>query len=297
MSMSVGFDQARVGRRVRHHEDVDHQEEGQGDGRHQEDPVQRQGGHDHRADVEGEVDAEGDEDAEDGAEHPALAHMEPGGVALDDGHGAEALEVHVGGVEQSEDPEEVGADELRALAAAQQHPGAQAHERVGHEGPARPRDDGLLAAVAVGEGAVDDEGHAVDHGADGEDLAEDGVAHQGAAGRVLHVLEHGLGDGQVVAAHVEEHVGQAEGQPVHQAAAAVGVGVHDALDPRQAGDDEGHHDQQHEDGGEFLQEARFLGRRGRGQGGRREGTEEEEHACESGHGSRPSAAWALRLVP
>jgi len=55
---------------------------------------------DHLPPVEGEVEAERNEDAEDAAEGAALADVEPVGVGLDDGDGAEALEVHVGGIEE-----------------------------------------------------------------------------------------------------------------------------------------------------------------------------------------------------
>ncbi len=244
--------QAGLARQVAHAQQIDQPEGQQHERGHEEDPDQAQVLEDQVAPVVGEVDAERDEDAEDGAEHAALAHVEPGRVHLDDGHGAEALEIHVHGVEPGENRDEVAGEEGGTGALGQQAPGDQAHRHVGHRRPESPGQDRETAAQPVGQRPVDDERETVDDRADPEDQAEGVVAHQGAAAHRRQVLEGGLGHGEVVAAHVEERVRQPQGQPVRPTARQEGGAVAE-FDLRQPRQHERDHDQQPDDPGQFGQ--------------------------------------------
>ena len=225
-------------RRVAHDEVVD-DEEDQQDRRGEEERERGREAREHQAGrVEGEVEPERDQDAEDAAEGAALAEVEPARVDLDDRHGAEALEVHVHGVEHRERDAQV-----RERAREER----QAHRDVRHDDASRADQHRATAAELVREGAVQEERAPVDEGADGLDRAEVLLGHQ------VEVVERALRRGQVVAPHVEERVGQPEREPVVEAAAEE-LGRVPHLDAREPGVDEGDRDEQPDDRERFFSE-------------------------------------------
>ena len=204
-------------------EGLDEEEGRQKEGRSEEEPARgRHPGHavalgeaqDLLVDVESQVEPGRDHGAEYAGEDPALAHVEPVGVDLDDGDGPVALEIHVEGVEQGEDELERRDLGVRQCEDVQQ---IEPHQDVGQAGPARADEHAALAADLVRQRPVDQEGDPVDPGAHAEDGAEVRLGHQ--------VAEGGLADGKVVAPHVEQSVGQTQREPVEEAALAVIPGM------------------------------------------------------------------------
>ena len=138
--------------------------------------------------------------------HAALLDVEPGGVDLDHRQGAEALEILVDGVEQRHADDDLG------LPAGQEQ---GADDQVEQRRADAAEDDGLLAAEAVGQRAVEDDAQGVGPEAGGGDGAELGL------GEVEGLHDVAGGDVEVVAPHVEGGVGQPQREPVQEAPAAV----------------------------------------------------------------------------
>ena len=78
------------------------------------------------APVEGEINADGNERPENRAEDAALAHVEPIGLDLDDGHRAVALEIHVHRIEQR-----ISDDQVDLQMLGDDEPGQHAQRDVG----------------------------------------------------------------------------------------------------------------------------------------------------------------------
>ena len=157
-------------------------------------------------------------------------------VDLDDRDRAEALEVHVGG-------ERGGAHRHRRRVVHDQ----DAEDEVGDRGAGGADQHRQPAAEAVGDGAVDQEGQGVDDRADAVDRPE--VVLADAAER--------LEDGEVVAPHVEERVGQARGGASWPRAGACGSRASARLDPGQPRHDQGDDDEQDEDRDDLAAERRL----------------------------------------
>ena len=96
--------EARLSGAVADDDEADQENDGENGGRDEEDELDLslEDMEQKSVPVVGEVDTQADQDPEDTAEHAALVHVEPGCVSLDDGNGAERLEVHVDGVEDGE---------------------------------------------------------------------------------------------------------------------------------------------------------------------------------------------------
>lgn len=203
------------------------EERAQEDGRCVEDPgrVRRHHGsfsghelQDPFRDIEGEEEAGRDHDAEDSREGSPLPDMEPVCIDLHDAHGAVALEVHVDAVDDREDS---GQGFVLGVRRGQHVAGVESHGQIGQAGTHGSNEHAALAADLVGDGSVDQEGQRVDPGTDTEDGAEVCLAHQVAHGA--------LADGEVVAPHVEQRVGQTQRQPVNGPPDPEVGRVHDGL--------------------------------------------------------------------
>ena len=173
--------EARLFRRILDEPPVEQQPENQDDGgdvkdgprgvhrigRGNEDVVQEAGGirlghsDDGGAPVEREIDADGNQRAENRAEDAAFADVKPIRLDLDDGHRAEALEIHVDRVEQRE-----AGDEVDLQIFCDDEPGEDAEGDVGQRRADGGNDHPAFAAeFFVNERAVDQKGQRINPGA------------------------------------------------------------------------------------------------------------------------------------
>ena len=109
-------------------------------------------------------------------------------------------------------------------------PGDKAHEEVGYGGTCSTHEDGELASIPIRQRAIEKEGEAIDPGAHHEDGGEVPIGHEGIAdacsqslgqlgvaaalwepvSEEIEVSKGMLADLDVVAAHVQERVGQSK---------------------------------------------------------------------------------------
>ncbi len=129
----------------------------------------------------------------------------------------------------------------------QQGERGQSHDGVHHQGTEGSCQDGKPASHAVGQRPIDQKRHTVNNGAHHEDVTEIGIAHEGRAIAAGHFAKSVLADLQIVATHIKESIGQAQGQPVGDAPAQVFFIMAD-IHRGQKIENDAHHGQENEDG-------------------------------------------------
>ena len=170
------------------HQEVHNPKDREEYGGYQEHVLQLEILNDHVADIKGEVDPEADENPKDGTEYPAFPHVEPGRVALHNGHGAETLEVHVQAIESRQGCREICTKPLAILSELEGFPGDKAHEEVGYGGTCSTHEDGELASIPIRQWAIEEEGEAIDPCTHHEDGGEVPIGHEGVADSCGQIL-------------------------------------------------------------------------------------------------------------